>query len=155
MSQKSNQTLALIEWHEQNNHTWPSEVENCQWQSSLSATWLKYIGRNLLEHPTKEINYLKELDSRFGKKYNFVYLWRFCLMDRVFFKVGVTNCLQSRFKTFRTLIPKPIMSDCEVCAVSVVKKSYSRGNAEDIELNFIVACRQFHLGNEWFDFGDH
>ena len=106
----------------------------------------------MLGSPTKDINHLKDLDNRFNKKYNFVYLWRFCLMDRVLFKVGVTNCLQSRFKTFRTLIPKPIMSDCKVYAVSVVKKSYSRGNAEDVELNFIVACRGFYLDNEWFDF---
>jgi hypothetical protein len=151
MSQKSNQALELIEWREKRN-AWPNEIERCEWQGSLESTWIKYIGRNLLEDPIKDINYLKDMDSRFHKRYNFVYLWRFCLMDQVLFKVGVTNSLQSRFKAFRTLIPKTLMSNCEAHSVSTVGKSHSLGKAEDTELNFIVACRQFYLGNEWFDF---
>lgn len=151
MSQKSNQALALIEWHEQRG-SWPNDVVFCKWQGSLSKTWSEYVGENLLKNPKNDINYLKALDSNLKKGQSFVYLWRFCLMDRVFFKIGVTNSLQSRFKTFRTLIPKTLMSNCEAHNVSIVGKSHSRGKAEDIELNFIVSCRQFYLGNEWFDF---
>lgn len=155
MSQKSNQTLALIEWHEQRN-SWPNDVMRCQWQGSLSVTWLKYVGKNLLDNPTNDINYLKSLDNRFNRpmerENSFVYLWKFRVINHVFFKVGVTNCLQNRFKTFRTLMPKSVMSNCEVHNISTVGKSHSRGKAENIELNFIVACRQFYLDNEWFDF---
>lgn len=155
MSQKSNQALALIEWHEKRN-SWPHDVAHCQWQGSLDATWSKYVGENLLEGPTNDINHLKDLDGQFNKRRgcSFVYLWRFYVMDRVFFKVGVTNSLQTRFNSFRKLLPKAVMPHCEVSKVSKVGKSYSLGKAGDIELNFIVASRRFHLGNEWFDFKD-
>ena len=153
MSQKSNQALALIEWHEKEG-SWPCDVRRSQWQGSLEATWLEYIGKNLLKEPTNDLKRLNDVDIRFnrGREGSFVYLWRFCVMGRVFHKVGVTASLQSRFKTFRTLIPKKLMSFCEVRAATVVGGAGRRGESENIEVDFIVACRRFYLDNEWFDF---
>lgn len=124
MSAKSRLELACIEF---------GNPATAEWHGSLDATWDLIVGCNAAKSETIHNA--------------FVYLWRVELGDRVFHKVGWTENLERRFKSFCwSMIP------VATCVIEKSQRVSNRKRAELCERRFIVAARSFCIGGEWFCF---
>lgn len=150
MSDKTNGYLAII-----NSGLWPAELPRYEWQGTLDETWRRYIGDNKcddvltkLANRTIKEKRKKEPDVYFG---NYIYMWRFEVLGRVYHKVGVTHDLHQRFKSFRHGIPERVMTNCAIFRITPVQH---RVTALQRETAFIIAARDYWVGGEWFEFPD-
>lgn len=152
MSDRTSVYLAAIK-HYTPQGLWPAEVPKCEWRGSVEDTWQHHVGINRAKEVLEKLAVAtakdkkkKDPDKYFG---NFVYMWEFDILGRVYHKVGITHDVQQRFKAFRSTIPDTVMSRCEIVRLTPIRH---RPIALQRETAFIIAARDYWIGGEWFEF---
>lgn len=126
MSYKSDLSLSLVKLG--------YEKPLYDWQGNIDKTWNLCVVNNKWEN-----------NDSYKEDY-FVYLYKVKIFEKVLYKIGVSKNIKERYKQLKNTIPFAIFT--------LVKefKTKTKCYAEQYEKDFVIACRNYLVKGEWFDF---